>query len=95
MNTETEISPIIPTDKEIQRMMEIRFDCLVKMFDSGYRTVKSNIPLVPPKHLPPQWFKLEKRFTMEMIKESNPYELGCLIKEAFFELERHIEQYTK
>lgn len=91
MTIKTQIEPIIPTEREMQRLMEIRFDCFVKMFESGFRTT-GGFPM-PKKDLPPQWFKLIKHLTLEAVRELSPYELGCLIKEAFEELQNHIEQY--
>jgi hypothetical protein len=91
MKDETQIEPIIPTEREMQRLMEVRFDCIVKMFDSGFRTTGGF--LMPKKDLPPQWFKSNMHLTLEAVKEKSPYELGYIIKNAFNELQKHIEQY--
>jgi len=96
MEIKSEISCVSPNeiDEAKLRQMRIRFDCLVKMFDSATIMTKGSF-LNPPKPLPPQWFKSEIKLTMEAVEHYDPYKLGLIIKEAFFHLKRHIEQYEK
>jgi len=93
---ESVISGISPNeiDESQYRQMSIRFDCLVKMFDSGTRMTKASFPF-QSKPLPPQWFKSEIKLTMEAVEYYDPYKLGMIIKNAFSDLKRHIEQYEK
>lgn len=87
MEPKSEISFIHPNEIEEAkiRMMHVRFDCLVRMFDCS--KIRGGKPL------PPQWFKSEIKLTMELIEYSDPYVLGKIIKDAFFELKYHIERY--
>jgi hypothetical protein len=79
--------------QEAQKMlMEIRFDCIVKMYDCGIRQTKGNF-LSPPKQLPPQWFALKQNFTLEFIKDADEYTIGRTIKLLFADLEKHIQDY--
>ncbi len=84
----TEITYISPheIDEATQRIASIRFDSLVRMFD----VAKPHNKVTP---LQPQWFKSELKLTMELIEDSDPYLLGRIIKDAYFELKKHIEQY--
>ena len=76
------------------RMLEIRFDCLVQMYEMGTRTIKGGL-FWSEKALPPQWFKLHERITLEAIKHMDEYTLGRRIKEMFQLLELHIEKYEE
>jgi len=75
------------------RMMDVRFDCLVRMFDSGQIQPKSMMPFVHLKALPEQWFKSELKLTMEMVADAAPYTFGMAIKQAYQKLKQHIELY--
>lgn len=79
-------------DESKKRLCEIRFECLVKMFDVGYYQERGflNIPVGKPH---PQMFKLETRLTLEAIKHCDEYQLGKIIKDAYRQLESHISQY--
>ena len=94
--TDNKIEPVY--DMEIPpmgRCAEIRFDCLVKMFDSGIRTKKSGLIINTEKELPPQWFKNEMRLTLEAVEYGDPHELGMALKNMFKQLDIHIKNYEK
>jgi len=96
--SETNIETVSnPNELEIAkyRMMDVRFDCLVRMFDSGQIQPKSSLPFVEREPLPPQWFKLETKLTMEFVEGADPYQIGMAIKESFWKLKKHIEDYEK
>jgi len=94
-NKETIISPVPPDEAgNNERRCEIRFDCLVKMYDVGYITSKGSVlSFTPPKPHAPQWFKSVSYLTLEKIKYEDPYVLGVQIKQQFEGLERAIKQY--
>lgn len=71
-------------------LAEIRFDCLVTMFEMGFKknTISSSI-----KRNPPQWFKSQAKISLESIKHLPNYELGQLLKNMLIQLEAHIEKY--
>ena len=81
-----------PNELEIaaHKMMSVRFDCLVKMYD--FAKVKSENPMPYIKY-PPQWFKSEIRFTMEFIESTDPKIIGMAVKAAYYELKKTIEKY--
>lgn len=86
MNME-EISRVThPQELEIGRMKhtEVRFDCLVKIFD------ETNV-----KGKPPQMFKNETRLTLEMVKYGTLEEIGYAIKKAYYALESHIKLHEE
>ncbi len=94
---ETEISPVYaPIEIELakMRMTEIRFDCIVKMYDCGTREVKGFMPYAS-KSLPPQWFKAQNKLTLEFIVNSDERTIGRVIKEMYNQLEGHIKQYEE
>jgi hypothetical protein len=94
-NKETIISPVPPDEAgNNQKRAEIRFDCLVKMYDVGYITSKGSVlSFTPPKPHAPQWFKSVSYLTLEKIKYEDPYVIGVQIKQQFEGLERAIKQY--
>ena len=95
MEVKSEISYPSPDEMDIAkyRTMNIRFDCLVKMFDYGQIEPRSLMPFAQPKPLPPQWFKSELKLTMELVSDADPYHLGMIIKQAYQKLKNHIEVY--
>jgi len=98
MDNDSQVSSVYdPNELEVAqfRMMDVRFDCLVRMFDSGMIQPRNIIPFVKRKSLPPQWFKSEMKFTMEFVEDSSPYSIGCVIKDMFKKLKLHIENYEK
>jgi len=76
-------------------MCEIRFDCLVKMYDMAVSKPSKLLPFSLRKEIPrkPQWFRSTSRMTLEAIKNGDEYSIGRQIKEQFRQLEVHIEQY--
>jgi hypothetical protein len=94
-NKKTIISPAPPDEAgNNEKRAEIRFDCLVKMYDVGYLISKGSVlSFTPPKSYSPQWFKSVSYLTLETIKYQDPYIIGLQIKQQFGELERAIKQY--
>lgn len=94
-NKETTITPVPPDEAgNNEKRCEIRFDCLVKMYDARYITQDGGIfSVIPSTPYPPQWFKSVSYLTLEKIKYEDPYIIGLQIKKQFEELERAIKQY--
>lgn len=94
-NKETSIEAVPPDEAgNNQNRCEIRFDCLVKMYDVGYVIPKGSfLDIKPPKPHSPQWFRSLSTMTLEHIKYADPYIIGIQIKRQFEELERAIKQY--
>jgi hypothetical protein len=95
-NKEITISPVPPDEAgNNQKRAEIRFDCLVKMYDVGYVTPKEGgfLEFTPSKPYAPQWFKSVSYLTLEKIKYEDPYVIGVQIKQQFEGLERAIKEY--
>jgi hypothetical protein len=95
METKSEISYVLPNemDEAKYRTMSVRFECLVKMFDFAQKEPKSSFFFMESKPLPPQYFKSEIKLTMELVANADPYTLGIVIKQAYNNLKRHIDQY--
>ncbi len=76
-------------------MCEIRFDCLVRMYDMGTRPPSSLLPLRMRMETPrsPQWFRNTQIISLEAIKNGDEYTLGRMIKDQFRQLELHIKKY--
>jgi len=90
----SKIEMVLPDESSGRRMMEIRFDCLVRMFDMGNRAYeKPGLIFDTETALPPQWFKSEHKLTLENIKNCDPYALGMEIKNMLHQLEYHIEKW--
>jgi len=92
------VTPVyLPNEVEIAkfRMMDIRFDCLVRMYDNGQVERKSLMPFVQSKPLPPQWFKSEMKLTMEFIEDADPYQLGVAIKKQWQKMKDVILDYEQ
>jgi hypothetical protein len=79
-------------EKAKQKLCSIRFDAIVRMYDTGSKELKMPWPL-QPKPLPPQWFAIESQLTMEMIANADPYILGTQLKEMYRKLDFAIRQY--
>ena len=94
-NKEISIDAVSPNEAgNNQNRCEIRFDCLVKMYDVGYIKPKGSwLEFQPPKPYAPQWFRSMSNMTLEHIKYADPYVLGVQIKQQFEELERAIKRY--
>lgn len=88
------IEMVAPFEAEdLPKMCEIRFDCTVRMFDMGVRTIKTGIFGWQEKELKPQWFKNESRLTLEAIKSCDEYTIGRRLKDMLYQLEEHIRKY--
>jgi len=76
-------------------MCEIRFDCLVKMYEMSISKPSNLLPFSLRKEIPrkPQWFKSVSTISLEAIKNEDEYSLGRQLKEQFRQLEAHIKQY--
>jgi len=93
---EANVSPVTdPNELEIakMRMMEVRFDCIVKMFDFGQIQPKSMMPFVERKPLPPQWFKSQIKFSLEFLRDADPVHIGMAIKKALAKMDEAISYY--
>lgn len=90
-----DIQPISEIEADTRTLCEIRFDCLVTMYDSGFRTTEGGILGIGSKNLPPQWFRSRLGITLEEIKYGNEVELGVRLKQMYVELERAIERYEQ
>jgi hypothetical protein len=75
------------------RMSEIRFDCVVKLFDFVQIDIESGIFGQTLKPLPPQWFALTEKLSLEFIEYSDEYAIGLAVKQAWLKLKEHIKQY--
>lgn len=97
MNQEIVAVPEIEvTEQGLPKMLEIRFDCLLKMYDTGTRitTAPSIIPFMyEEKPQKPQWFRSTSKLTLESVKHLDPYDLGLMIKRMYTQLELHIKKY--
>lgn len=72
---------------------EIRFDCMMKMFDLV--TVHPCGVYRKDEEPHPQRFILCETFSLEDIKYKDAYQLGMEIKEAYKKLEQHMAEYKK
>jgi hypothetical protein len=89
-----EITPVHELDANINRVCEIRFDCLVTMHDVGYEISKTGpFGIVEKQSSKPQWFRAKHAITLEGVKHADPYELGMRIKQMFHQLEDTINKY--
>jgi len=98
MKEETKIEQVSEEEVgSLQSMAEIRFDCLVKMFDSKTKEIENFGGLGLPIHREvarkPQWFKCQQTLTLESIRHGSEYELGSMLKIMLRKLELHMEQY--
>ena len=89
-----EIIPVHELDANINRLCEIRFDCLVTMHDMAFKKTKTGpFGLIEKQSKTPQWFKANQTITLEGVKDADPYELGMRIKQMFHQLEDTINKY--
>jgi hypothetical protein len=91
---EIEIFPVSEMIADTRRLCEVRFDCMVKMHDVGYRNYDGLWGQEKQSRLP-QWFSANRNITLETVKYADPYVLGMQIKEMFHQLEKTIEQYEQ
>lgn len=90
-NHEIKALPSLPEYERKVSMAEIRFDAIVKMYDTGTRQTHGSIFGSPSKQLPPQLFVIEAKFTLEGIRYADEYSLGRQLKEMLHQLETHIK----
>lgn len=85
-----------PSEFEIAayRMMYLKFNCIVQMYDSGQIQCKGDI-FYTPKPLPPKYFKSETKFTMEFVEDTDALTIGNIIKNAFNDLKKSIKDYEQ
>lgn len=98
MKEEIKIEPISDIEAEsLPKMCEIRFDCLVRMFDMGIEKPNSLVPFKVKREIPrkPQWFKSSAKMTLEHIKYADEYEIGRMVKDMYRQLEIHIRQFEE
>lgn len=91
--SKSDIKPVSEIEADQRRLCEIRFDCHVTMHDSGTRETKGF--LQSSKSLPPQWFRINSKITLESIKYGNEVELGTQLKQMYHELQAAIAQYEQ
>lgn len=78
-----------------QRMAEIRFDCYVSMFEMMSMKTSTGFLGKQERSLKPQWFKLQGKLTLEVIKSGSEYEIGRLLKQMLAQLENHIKRFSE
>lgn len=90
----TDIQPVTDFEADKRRLCEIRFDCLVTMYDSGMRETGGGF-LYESRNLPPQWFRMNSQITLETIKYATEEQLGAQLKQMYYELLKTIEKYEQ
>ncbi len=82
--------------EELPRMCEIKFDCLVTMFEAGYiERKKETFSVIPETPQKPQWFKIQNKLTLNAIRYGDEYTIGLRIKQMLKQLDDHIDKYKK
>ena len=94
MNNIPSIEPVPEMVADTRKLCEIRFDCLVTMYDVGFARYKGMWGQEKQSRVP-QWFKAQHHITLESIKYMDERELGSQIKQMFKELEQTINQYEQ
>ena len=93
METENKIQAVPDFEAEhSQSLCEIRFDCIVTMFESGSRIIKGGM-FIPEKRMTPQWFKSQHKITLGGIRNCDEYTLGRRLKEMMHQMDEHIRRY--
>jgi hypothetical protein len=98
MNEEIKIEPISDIEADGNAgMCEIRFDCLVRMFDMGVEKSNNLLPFKIQREIPrkPQWFRSSGKILLEQIKYTDEYAIGRMIKEMYRQLELHISHFEE
>jgi hypothetical protein len=93
-NEKIQVSKVFPLDADKRGLCEIRFECIIKMHSSGFRSTNGEI-LGVSKNLPPQWFKMLSTISLEAIKYEEPVVLGLRLKQMFSDLEENIRNYEQ
>jgi hypothetical protein len=94
MNNISLIEPIPEIVADTRKLCEIRFDCLVTMYDVGFTRYKGMWGNEKQSKVP-QWFKAQHTLTLESIKYMDEYQIGSQIKQMFRELEQTINKYEQ
>ena len=90
-----DIQPIPEMEADARTLCEIRFDCLVRMHDLGFKSTQGGLFGVGAKDLPPQWFRSRLEITLEDIKYQSAEALGMQIKQMYHKLQQTIEKYEQ
>jgi hypothetical protein len=91
-----EVKPVHdPFELEVaqRRVCEIKIDGFLRMYDCGVRVVKTGLFGVMEKELPPQYFKVESKLTMEGLEYMDEYQIGSVVKQMYHQLQDHIKKY--
>jgi len=92
---ENKITPVSDVEaQELPRLCEIRFDCLITMFEAGYKDPKG-LSLIPETPQKPQWFKSQNKLSLEAIRYTDEYSLGLRLKQMLRQLDNHIDKYKR
>jgi hypothetical protein len=94
MNKVSSIEPVPEIVADTRKLCEIRFDCLVTMYDVGFTRYKGMWGNEKQSKVP-QWFKAQHTLTLESIKYMDEYQIGSQIKQMFRELEQTINKYEQ
>jgi hypothetical protein len=94
MNNISSIEPVPEIVADTRKLCEIRFDCLVTMYDVGFTRYKGMWGNEKQSKVP-QWFKAQSTLTLESIKYMDEYQIGSQIKQMFRELEQTINKYEQ
>lgn len=79
-----------------QKILEIRFDCIVKMCARNQEEEKPfHISVFEEPALKPQAFKSEAKLSLDFIKYSEPMQIGLMMKEMLIRLENEIEKHYR
>ena len=94
MNNTSSIEPVPEIVADTRKLCEIRFDCLVTMYDVGFTRYEGMWGNERESRVP-QWFKAQHTLTLESIKYMDEYQIGSQIKQMFRELEQTINKYEQ
>lgn len=94
MDNKPKIEAIPEVIADTRRLCEIRFDCMVTMYDVAYRKRDCGV-FGEEVSKTPQWFKAQHQLSLESIKYMDEYSIGATIKEMFYQLEKTINKYEQ
>lgn len=80
-------------EESLPSTCEIKFDCLVTMYEMGQRVSKQGFLGMQEKAHPPQWYKSQSRLTLEAIRDGDEAMLGRQLKIMLQQLDSHIAKY--
>lgn len=93
---EIQVKPVIdPFELEMaqRKVCEIKIDGFLRMYDCGTRIIKTGLFGFTERPLPPQYFKVESKLTMEGLAYMDEYQIGSVIKQMYYQLQDHIKKY--